>query len=244
MSMVLRVTIGPNALNYACTYPLSCYIRAILYTYPGGIMSSALVGVPLFSFMTNPWSFLPMTIAWYLVFFGPKDFLARSIHSLHLQLPFTIAQDFLRLHLCYMGVAFIKKDHPTGFIYMVFFAIIKSSGFMFLKYIEQALDHGLSKPFVVPNHPSKTCVLASVAFAAQATGLIDLGGEKIILTGFTLLVINLRVFSLFSSRDPYDWFEVFTCILLFGKATPELLEEKARKKVLYTMTKHVFKVTC
>ncbi len=222
MSLALRSTLGASALDFARQNPLSCFMRAMLYTYPGGIMSALLLCQPPFEFLTNTPMITTMIVAWYLVFFCPFDLFFKTFHAAKLGLPFFVLSDFLRLHLCLAGVTMIQKVHPTAFIYMVFFAVIKSSGFMVLKYAEHAMDHGLDKPFVVPNYPTKTCVLASVAFAASANGLVGVG-MKPLLAGLTLWAVNLRLMALFThdanGADPYDWFERLTCGLVFGNAS-------------------------
>ena len=51
MSFILRLNYGPSALNHAKTNPLSCYLRCLLYTYPGYIVSSLLLAQPPFAFL-------------------------------------------------------------------------------------------------------------------------------------------------------------------------------------------------
>ena len=63
---------------------------------------------------------------------------------------------------------------------------------MVLKYIEHVLESGWVKPFSIPNYPTKTCVLASTAFAIQACGFYDFGSNSGLLAGLTLLAVNLR----------------------------------------------------
>jgi len=105
-------------------------------------------------------------------------------------------------------------------------SVCKSSGFMVLKYVEHVLEAGWSKPFTIPNYPTKTCVLASTAFAAQACGLFDFGSNSGLLAGLTLLAVNLRLFC--QTMDPYEGFENITCNVFFGKVNK--VDEKASKK--------------
>ena len=97
---------------------------------------------------------------------------------------------------------------------------------MVVKYIEHLIDHGLVQPFHIPNYPTKTCVLASMAFAADATGLLTLGGSTVILTCFSLLVLSLRLF-VANQSDPYAWLESLTYGLVYG------LPEETGKKVIF-----------
>lgn len=170
-----------------------------------------------------------MTASWYFIFY--YDFLFKLLQSFSIKFPLTIAQDFLRLHLCLSGVALIAKNHPSAFLYQAFFAICKSSGFMFIKYFEHIIDHGLSKPLSIPNSPTKTCVLASFAFAMQASNIIDLGGNGFILIFATLIAITVKTFSAFTNDpyDPYTGLETMSSKLIFG-GLPQS-EEKASKKV-------------
>lgn len=231
MSLAARQVYGDNALDYAKSNPLSCFIRSLLYTYPGGILSSFLMAEPPFAFLTALPPLLTMIISWYLIFFSPKDMFAQMILKSKLTLPMSMAQDFQRLHLCLIGVTSVAVSHPKAFIYMAFIGVCKSSGFMVLKYLENAFDHGCREPFKIPNYPTKTCVWASVAFAAQASGLYDFGGNRVILAGLTLVAVNLR---LFCQADPYEWVEGLTCNCFFGRHQLDLKQshsEKASKKV-------------
>ena len=99
---------------------------------------------------------------------------------------------------------------------------------MVLKYFEHIFEVGWSKPFTVPNYPTKTCVLASTAFAAQACDLYDFGSNSGLLAGLTLLAISLRLFC--QNMDPYESFESVTCNVFFGKVN--LQDNKASKKVI------------
>lgn len=231
MSLGLRATLGDGqrALKFARDHPLSCYMLAILYTFPGGILSTLLLAEPPLDFLVNTSAVVVMTIAWYLVFYSPRDFFARMIDSMQLRSPLSTLQDFLRLHLCLSGVATIHQLHPGAFFYPMIFAVVKSSGFMFLKYAEYVLVKGVDRAFIIPHHSSKTCILASAAFAAQAVGYVSLG-VKPILAGFTLLCVNLRIMSIFTNADPYEWFESALCSLVFGNNASSSLANKTAEQ--------------
>ena len=94
--------------------------RAILYTYPGGILSSFLLVEPPIAFiLTNMPAFITMVTSWYLVFFTPKDLFAQFLFKTGLPFIFGFASDFLRLQLCLTGVTIVSKTHPNAFIYMI-----------------------------------------------------------------------------------------------------------------------------
>ena len=103
---------------------------------------------------------------------------------------------------------------------------------MVLKYIEHVLESGWVKPFSIPNYPTKTCVLASTAFAIQACGFYDFGSNSGLLAGLTLLAVNLRLFC--QTMDPYERFESLTCQVFFGRVN--ILDDKASKKVIFLKT--------
>lgn len=226
MSWNLRQTYGKDALNVAKSQPLSCFIRALFYTYPGGILAALLASEPPLAFLANTPSILSMMISWYLIFFAPADLFVTLLLKLRLAFVFSILQDFQRLQLCLQGVQIISKTHPHAFLYMTFFAICKSSGFMVIKYIEHLADHGLVKPFVIPNYPTKTCVWASMAFAADACGLLTFGAPTI-LTCFSFLVLTLRLF-VDNTSDPYIWLESLPYGLLFGQPPEDSKSKKVR----------------
>lgn len=234
MSLVVRQVYGPGAVQYAKSNPLSCFVRTMIYTYPGGILSSLLMAEPAFGFLASTPTFLTMVTSWYLIFFSPRDFFAQFLIKSKLTFPCSMAQDFMRLQLCLNGVSSVAKTHPKALFYMTFMGMCKSSGFMVFKYVEHLLDLGLdkSKPFRVPNYPTKTCLIASLAFAIQACGLYDFGGNSAILAGLTLLAVTLRLF-FYISTDPYEWFENWTCFILYGGNSVSLTaQEKASKKVI------------
>ncbi len=49
------------------------------------------------------------------------------------------------------GLQTINDESPGYLVYPVVFALVKSSGFMILKYGEHVLLHGLNKAFTIPN---------------------------------------------------------------------------------------------
>jgi hypothetical protein len=55
------------------------------------------------------------------------------------------------LGLVLSGLQTINDESPGYLVYPVVFALVKSSGFMILKYAEHVLLHGLNKPFTIPN---------------------------------------------------------------------------------------------
>ena len=54
-------------------------------------------------------------------------------------------------------------------LYPVVFGIIKSSGFMFIKYVEVGILQGLRTGFKVPNQATKTMVIAAVLLQLQVS---------------------------------------------------------------------------
>ena len=87
------------------------------------------------------------------------------------------------------GVNSVLADHPEAFIYPVFIATLKSSGFMVVKYLEQKLMHGLNKPFKVTSHYTKTMVLAACVLVAQSRGLVTMDQGEL----YTVMVMLLMV---------------------------------------------------
>merc|ERR1719361_154418 len=83
MSMALRATVG--GLKFSRTHPLACYMMAIVYTFPGGILASLLLGEPPLAFLANTPAMMVMTVAWYLVFYAPYDFFVKMIGFLHVR---------------------------------------------------------------------------------------------------------------------------------------------------------------
>ena len=219
MSMAVRATVG--GLKFSRTHPLACYTMAVIYTFPGGILASILLAEPPIAFLANTPSMMTMSIAWYLVFYAPYDFFVKLIGVLHLRFPLGFLQDFLRIQLVISGVKTIQAVHPNAVLYTFVFAIVKSSGFMIIKYVEALIfNTKLPKGFVVPNHHSKTCILAAALFTANSVGYLNVGTQPLLLV-CVAIALSLRLASMLPSAhgepDPYLIFENVACYVLFGK---------------------------
>ena len=218
MSMAVRATVG--GIKFSRTHPLACYMMATVYTFPGGILASLLLAEPPLAFLANTPAMVVMTIAWYLVFYSPYDFFVKMIESLHMRHLLGFLQDIQRIQLVISGVETIHAVYPKTLFYPFVFATAKSSGFMFIKYIEAMVFN--SKPpkgFVVPNHHSKTCMLAAVLFIASDIGYLEVE-KKTLFFICCLITLTLRLASMLPSMnaepDPYLIFENVTCYVLFG----------------------------
>jgi len=228
MSLSLRATLGhgPPALLFARQHPLSCYLLGVLYTFPGGLLSLILLNQPILTLLTWTNNLYSFTVVWYLMFFGPRDFLYRILTSRLPLVPLMAAlQDWQRLGLVSSGVKTILEIHPTAFLYPVVFATLKSSGFMIIKYCEQILLTGLSKAFVLPHHATKTMVVAACLLTAQKLDLISVDYNDLF-CGLVLMTICIRLTTSWICKnwDPYSGVEGHVCNLVYGY--PEILEKK------------------
>ena len=77
------------------------------------------------------------------------------------------------------GVKAILSDYPDAVIYPIFFATIKSSGFMVIKYIETVLVGSLSQPFTISHHSTKSMMVAASLLVARHRGLLALPHEDL-----------------------------------------------------------------
>jgi len=234
MLLSLRATLGhgPPALLFARQHPLSCYLLAILYTFPGGLLSLLLLNQPILTFLTWSNKLYSFTVVWYLMFFGPRDFLYRTLTSKLPILPVMgAAQDLQRLGLVSSGVKTILEIHPNSFLYSVVFATLKSSGFMIIKYCEQLVLTGLSRAFVLPNHATKTMVIAAVLLTAQKLKLLSIEYNDLF-CGLVLLAISVRLSTsmLFKNWDPYSGLERQVCDLVYGCPQVEEKQKEELKK--------------
>ena len=219
MSMAVRATIG--GLKFSRTHPLACFMMATVYTFPGGILASVLLAEPPLAFLANTPAMMVMTVAWYLVFYAPYDFFVKMIGFLHVRHVLGFLQDVQRIQLVISGIETIHAIYPNTLFYPFVFATAKSSGFMFIKYIEALIfEPKLPKGFVVPNHHSKTCMLAAVLFIASDVGYLDIEKKTLFLV-CVLITLTLRLASMLPSAyaepDPYLIFENVTCYVLFGQ---------------------------
>lgn len=231
MSLSLRATLGhgPPALLFARQHPLSCYLLGVLYTFPGGLLSLILLNKPILTVLTLSNNLYSFTVVWYLMFFGPKDFLYRILTSRLPLLPLMAAlQDWQRLGLVASGVKTILEVHPGFFLYPVVFATLKSSGFMIVKYCEQILLTGLSKAFVLPHHATKTMVVAACLITAQQLEMISVEYNDLY-CGLVMITICVRLATSWICKnwDPYSGVEGQVCNLVYGY--PEILETKDKE---------------
>jgi hypothetical protein len=221
MSMALRMTLGQRWKPLAQQHPLSCYVLGLIYTFPGGILSSVIMAEPPMAFLLNTPFVLAATVCWYIVFYAPGDIVAKVLSALRLRPLLFAAQDLLRLQLVLSGVMTIHKLHPGAFLYAVTLGIVKSSGFMFFKYIEYVVTNGVGKGLViVPS--SKACIVASVAFAAQTSGFLPFSIEAIF-TVAVAMVWSMRLIDALTGAE-HDFFSAIEnglCKALFGTSEKE-----------------------
>lgn len=207
--------------------PLSSLLISTIYTFPGGILSQLALGNPPLTFLTNTLQFGSFAIIWYLMNFTRLNFLNQISFLTPLLL---VGQDWMRLNLVLTGVNSVLTEYPEAFIYPVFIATLKSSGFMVVKYMEQMLMHGLNKPFKVTSHYTKTMVLAACVLVAQSRGLVTMDqGELYAVMVMVLMVIRIAdTMGILKSSDPYEGIEKTMCSTIFGEAKQE--KENLKKK--------------
>merc|ERR1712215_163961 len=235
MSLSLRATPGhgPPARKFAKQHPLSCYLLAIFYTFPGGLLSLLLLNQPILTFLTWSNNLYSFTVVWYCMFFGPQDFLYRILTSRLPLVPLMAAlQDWQRLGLVSSGVKSILENHPNSFLYPVVFATLKSSGFMIVKYCEQILLTGLSKAFVLPHHATKTMVVAACLLTAQKLDFLSVNYDELY-CGLVAVACFIRLTTswVFKNWDPYCVAESQVCNLVYGRPDdPEKENDDQKKK--------------
>lgn len=232
MSLALRTTLGADGWkSFSRRHPLSCFMLAVMYTFPGGILAAALMGEPVLAFTLNTPFVAAMAAAWYLVFYSPSDVFVSVVDSLRLRVPMGAMQDFLRIHLVVSGVQTVHATHPGSVLYPVVFAVCKSSGFMFLKYAEHVLvSGGVQKAFVIPHHSTKTCIVASAAFTAHSLGHFPAAvGVDALFAVLVAVAVLLRLLTALTDLDPYAPFERLVCLVLFGGAADDESKDATAK---------------
>ena len=85
-------------------------------------------------------------------------------------------------------------QYPQAWLYPVIFATLCSSGFMVVKYLEHILLSGLSKPFTIPHHSTKTMLLGAVFIVAQKQGVLPVNLTDLfaglVLSAFAFRITN------------------------------------------------------
>jgi hypothetical protein len=245
-SLNLRATLGADWKVFSRRHPLSCYILAVLYTFPGAVVSNLLLGEPILSFFANSTFVFAMTAAWYLVFYAPLDAFVTLVDTLRLRVPLTAMQDFLRIQLVLAGVKDVYKTHPDAALYAFVFAAVKSSAFNVLKYIEGAVLSGSIKgrSFAVSHHSTKTCIVASAVFTGQMMGFLSVGMDAVF-TLFVVFIVTLRLTTAVVDFDPHQPFESLFCTVVFGdddNSNSEVIKVPKAKST--STSKHNAKVQC
>ena len=82
------------------------------------------------------------------------------------------------------------SEYPDAWLYAVILATLASSGFVVVKYLEHIVLAGLSKPFTIPHHSTKTMFLGACFLVAQIKGVLPLSLNDL----FTGLVLSAFVF--------------------------------------------------
>lgn len=234
MNIALRATLGiEHGPQFARQHPLSCLLLALLYNYPGALLANLLLAKPLLSFLLISHTLYATLLAWYLVFYSPQDLFYRLIMSSKLVPVLAALQDWLRIGLVLSGLQTINDESPGHLFYPVIFALIKSSGFMLVKYAEHVLLHGLNKAFSIPNQASKTMLFAAVVLQVQMVyGLLPLS-ETDLYCYLVLLAVILRLLTAAFTEgewDPYAGFEHGLCTLLYGPASQTVSQPAEDKK--------------
>jgi len=234
MTLSLRSTLGPRWQEIARENPLSCLLLGMLYIYPGGILAAVLQGEPVLSFlMAGPQLYCSLSI-WYLMFYGPADFLFKAVKILHIQPVLLMLQDWQRVGLVMSGIEGAnKQNNQNYFIYPVVIGILKSSGFMFVKYMEVGILNGIKTGFKVPNQATKTMILAAVLIQLQnmyslfPTTVTEL---YCLLVMFAVMMRAVTFIFKATDWDPYCGAESIVCSLIYGNCNQQLDKEQDKKK--------------
>lgn len=230
MSVALRNTLGTKWHEVSRDNPLSCLFIGMLYIYPGGILAAIVQGEPVLSFLMAGPQLYTSLASWYLIFYCPLDLAFTLFKTLRLQYIFVILQDWQRIGLVMSGVQGANKVTGGNYlIYPIVIGIIKSSGFMFVKYLEVGVINGLKTGFRVPNQATKTMIIAAVLFQVQTLyELVPVSVSELycILVVFT---VGLRIITtIFTAADwdPYAGLEKLMCSVLYGNCPPVTEQKK------------------
>ncbi len=78
MCCALRQFLG-DWRRFSRRHPLGCAMLALIYVFPGAIVSALLLAQPPLAFLMSWRLVAPAAVAWYLVFYAPFDFFYRLI---------------------------------------------------------------------------------------------------------------------------------------------------------------------
>ena len=226
MSLALRKSLGSDHWHqFSRTHPLSCLMAALVYIYPGGILASLVLGEPPLAFLqaAGP-SFYAALLVCYLVFYAPADLFVRMMTSVPGLLPLcTLLQDWQRIGLVQSGLQTVNAGTPGLFLFPVIIGVVKSSGFMFVKYLEARLLYreAGSGGFRLPNQAAKTMLLVAVILQMQHLYSPLPVSQSELYCLLVVLAVSLRLATVClageSEWDPYLALEWGVCSLLFGQ---------------------------
>jgi len=220
MCCALRMTLGKDKWRtFSRKHPLSCFLLGLIYIYPGGMLASLISGNSLLSFMKLTPNLYGACATWYLMFYCPADALHRLLTGLNVLPMLTMLQDWQRVGLVLNGVQAINNESPGYFLYPVFFGVIKSSGFMFIKYVEVGIMQGLTTGFRVPNQATKTMIIAAVLLQLQELYSVFPTTTSDLYCYLVIFALFMRFVSIILTQadwDPYLTLEKGLCDLLCG----------------------------
>jgi hypothetical protein len=224
MSVGLRNTLGARWHDISRDSPLSCLLIGMLYIYPGGILAALLQGEPLLSFLLAGPQLYTSLAAWYLIFYCPGDLAFQVFKTLRLQYILPILQDWQRIGLVLSGIEGANKLTGGNYlIYPIVIGILKSSGFMFVKYMEVGIINGLKTGFRVPNQATKTMIIAAVLIQLQILyGILPVTVPELYCLLVVLAVLLRIITTIFTAADwdPYAGLEKLMCSVLYGNCKP------------------------
>jgi len=224
MSVALRNTLGSKWHDISRDSPLSCLIMGMVYIYPGGIVAALLQGEPLLSFLLAGPQLYTSLAAWYLIFYCPMDLVFQVYKTLRLQYVFPILQDWQRIGLVLSGIEGANKiTNGSYIIYPIVIGILKSSGFMFVKYMEVGIINGLKTGFKVPNQATKTMIIAAILIQLQIVyGILPMTVPELYCILVVLTVLLRIITTIFTAADwdPYSGVEKLMCTILYGNCKP------------------------
>ena len=95
-------------------------------------------------------------------------------------------------------------QYPQAWLYPVIFATLTSSGFMVVKYVEHILLSGLSKPFTIPHHSTKTMLLGAIFIVAQKQGVLPVNLTDLF-AGLVLAAFAFRITTTYFLAMKVKW---------------------------------------
>jgi len=215
----IRDDLGARAIPFSRKHPLATWLACMIAVFAGGLVCAPLLGQPILAAIDDSQMMIMGTIAWYLVFYAPFDFLCTLCKIKPIKIVLYVMKEIHRVKKVKGGVATAAKVFPHNYVIMLIIGTLKGNGAGFMKIVSK-LVCGIWKPSTIevlaPSFPTKASMVAAVLFIVKAnTHLLSVSNTVICLALGSFYVYS-KLSSIFGIHEPFIPFENALSSVIFG----------------------------